>query len=570
MAIWNIKQVDAQLLDNLRRAFRVPEIIARVLANRGIHSVGDSERFFSPSLDLLHDPFLMLGMETAAREVARQITEQGKILVLSDYDVDGTTGASMIYLFLKALGASPSVYIPDRETEGYGLSHRGIDFAVEQEADLLITCDCGINAVGEVDYANHKGIRVIITDHHTPGTDLPEALCILNPKQEGCSYPFKNLCGGGVAFKLISGVAQMLNVDPLHATRHLDLVTLGTAADIVPIVDENRIMVSHGLRLMEKTDKPGLLALLEVCGLADRELTVGKLVFWVGPKINAAGRMGDATRAVRLLTSDNFFESVEMARELDEENRSRQAVQQAIVSEAILKTNAEVDLEIDRAIVLWKDGWHPGIIGIVSSKIKEEYHRPAVIIAMDGKTGKGSARSIPGFDLYENLAKCSEYLDDFGGHPMAAGLNIQVGNLEEFRRAFVRLANGVLSEENMIPSLWIEGEMGLDAIDGRFIDFLKKLSPYGPGNVRPQFVSRRIQIAGSPRLVGDGNHLKFTAKQNGIRFDAIGFNLAKHYQRVITGEPIDIVYVVEENEWQGQKSIQLNITDIKKTREKTP
>jgi len=568
MATWKIKPANPQLVAKLQQEFHVPEIMARVLANRGIHSIKESSPFFSPTIDLLHDPFRMLNMEKAAEEITRQTKARQKILVFGDYDVDGTTAASMLYLFLKSLGADPSVYIPNREKEGYGLSKLGVDFASEKGASLLITTDCGINAFAAVDYANRKGIKVIITDHHRPGNKLPDAFAILNPVQQGCLYPFKGLCGGGVAFKLASAITQAMNVNPQFATQHLDLITLGTAADIVPIKDENRIIVFHGLQRLQNTDKPGLRALLDTSNLTDKELTVGRLIFWIAPRINAAGRMGDANRAVKLLTSDDYLESVRLAKELGGENRSRQTIQQIIVDEAMMKINAEIDLESDRAIVLWKDGWHPGIIGIVCSKIKEKYNRPVVIIAMDGDSGKGSARSIPGFDLYENLSKCFHYLKDFGGHPMAAGLNISLENLENFRYAFVQLANQWLSSEDLVNILDIEGEMDLNVINGRFIDFLKKLAPFGPGNMRPQFVSRNIQISGSPRLVGKGEHLKFTAKQDKTSFDTIGFNLSRYYERLIRGEAVDIAYLVEENEWHGQKSIQLNLRDIKPSGER--
>jgi len=563
MATWKIKPVNLQLVAELQQEFQVPEIFARVLAIRGIHSIKNSTSFFSPDLNLLHDPFLMLHMEKAAEAVTQQIQAGKKIVVFGDYDVDGTTGASMLYLFLKSLGADPLVYIPNREKEGYGLSELGVDFAAENGTDLLITCDCGINAHDAVSYANKKEIQVIITDHHISGNTVPDAYAILNPKQPGCSYPFKELCGGGVTFKLAHAVTQMMNVDSRYATKHLDLIALGTTADIVPIVDENRIIVFHGLQLIRNTEKPGLRALLDTSNLENKELTVGRLVYWIAPRINAAGRMGDANRAVKLLTSNDFFESLRLSKELDRANRTRQVIQKNILDEAIAKINSEVVLETDRAIVLWKEGWHPGIIGIVCSKIKEEYYRPVVIIAMDGNMGKGSARSITGFDLYDTLSKCSDLLEDFGGHPMAAGLNIQVDRLEDFRKTFIRLANESLAPEDLVNTLDIDGEMNLHVINGRFMNFLKKLAPYGPGNIRPLFISRNIQVSGSPRLVGNGEHLKFTARQDDVSYDTIGFNLSKHYEQLIRGESIDIVYVVEENEWKGQKTVQLNLRDIK-------
>ncbi|MFQ6615869.1 MAG: single-stranded-DNA-specific exonuclease RecJ [Fidelibacterota bacterium] len=563
MAVWHIKSADPDLVSRLKDQVQLPEILTRILVNRGIQSVHDLAELFAPELTKLNDPFQMLNMDRASEQVARTVREGKRILVFGDYDVDGITAASMLYLFLSALGVDVSVYIPDREKEGYGLSRRGIDFAVEKGVHLVITCDCGINAHEAVSYANGKGIPVIITDHHTPDVTLPDALAVLNPKQTGCEYPFKHLCGGGVAFKLVSAVAQRLDIPFENVSQHLDLVALGTAADLVPLVDENRVLVYHGLKQLERSDKPGIQALLRKAGVSGAELTVGKLIYWVAPRINAAGRMGDAIRAVTLLTTTDRDQAQTLALQLHNENRSRQVIQQNIVQEVEEKIKREVDLDRDRAMVLWKEGWHPGVIGIVASKVKEAYHRPVVVVSVEGETGKGSARSIRPFDLYEHLSRCARHLTDYGGHPMAAGLTIDSRNLEAFRDEFVALANDSLSRDDMVNALDIEGEMDLNVIDDEFVDFLKKLAPYGPGNSRPRFVTRKTGVLGTPRLVGNGDHLKFTARKNGSSFDAIGFNMARHYEHLITGEPVDIAYEVEENRWKGQVSIQLNIKDVK-------
>lgn len=544
--------------------FRASEIVARVLANRGIDSLESSRPFFEPSLANLHDPFLMKNMDEAATVVARTARNGEKIFIFGDYDVDGTTGSSALYLLLSSIGCDAQVYIPDRLTEGYGLSKQGIDHAKAWGAKLLISCDCGINAVDEVAYARDLGIDVIVTDHHTPSEDLP-ATTILNPKLPDCPYPFKGLCGGGVVFKLIQALAHLLDLGDDAVFEYLDLITLGTAADIVPLTEENRIFVRHGLRRLAETTKPGIRALLETSGLAEKELTVGRLLFWAAPRINAAGRMGDANRAVTLLTTENLLESLELARELDEENRKRQNIQQNIVDDAIMKVNAEVDLESEKAIVLWDETWHEGVIGIVASKIKETYHRPTVIISISNGVGKGSARSVRRFDLYENLTECRSLLDDYGGHPMAAGVTVRRENLESFRQRFCELAGEALGDDDLVNSLDIEGELDLNLIDGRFMDFLEKLAPYGPGNMTPKFVTRNVLPVGNPRLVGKGDHLKFRAKQGSTSYDAIGFNLGNFYEKLIMGKPVDIVHVVEKNEWRGTTSIQLNIRDIKQS-----
>jgi len=563
MTTWKIKTPDTSLVFRLTEEFKTSEIIGRVLANRDIESLESSRSFFDPKLSQLHDPFLMKNMNIAARMVTEKVKSGGRIFIFGDYDVDGTTGSSALFLFLNSLECDAKVYIPDRMKEGYGLSREGIDVAKDWGADLLISCDCGINATDEVAYANDQNLEVIITDHHMPDENLPEAKAILNPKQPGCSYPFKGLCGGAVVFKLIQAVSKLLELDNDLVHQYIDLITLGTAADIVPLTDENRIIVKHGLKSLSKTKRPGLRALLEVSGLGEKELTVGRLLFWAAPRINAAGRLGDANRAVQLMTTENLPESLKLARELDEENRQRQDLQQSMVDEAIMKVNAEIDLEKEKAIVLWDDNWHEGVIGIVASKIKETYHRPAVIISLSNGTGKGSARSVKGFDLYENLTECRELLDGYGGHPMAAGLTLDRENLEDFRTRFSNLAYETLADDDLVNSLDIEGEMDLNLIDSRFMDFLEKLAPFGPGNMTPKFITRHVIPVGNPRLVGNGDHLKFRAKKGETSYDAIGFNMGNHYEKLITGKPIDIAYVVEKNEWQGRTSIQLNIMDIK-------
>jgi len=563
MSTWKIKKPDPQLVSLIQQEFNCSLIIASVMANRNILSKEEAQKFFSPTLESLHDPFLMQDMDKAADRLADCIKNRQNILVFGDYDVDGTTGASTLGLFINSAGGNSEVYVPDRETEGYGLSTQGVDRAEKIGAELIITSDCGITGHDSVDYANSRDIDVIITDHHMPSPELPNAYAVLNPKRDDCSYPFKGLCGGGVTLKLAEAAAKLLEIDPELVYSHLDLITLGTSADLVPILDENRAIVHHGLKSLKKTEKPGLHALLEVSNLLEKELTVGRLIFGVAPRINAAGRLGDANRAVALFSTDNPIEAAEIARDLDEENRNRQDIQQTIVDEALLKVNSECDLQNENAIVLWEEGWHQGVIGIVASRIKEEFHRPTVIIAMENGVGKGSARSIYNFDLYENFTNCAAHLDGFGGHPMAAGMTISKSNLPLFRETFINLANNALSESDLVGTLTIETEMKLSDINGRFMEFLDKLAPFGPGNMRPQFVSRKVEIAGKPRLVGNGDHLKFRAKQNRKTFDAIAFNMGKHYSDLLSGKPFDLAFVVEENEWQGRKSIQLNIRDIK-------
>ncbi|MEA1880938.1 MAG: single-stranded-DNA-specific exonuclease RecJ, partial [Candidatus Marinimicrobia bacterium] len=419
---WNIKHPSEGLVSSLKQEFNTSDIIAKVMANRGVESLENSRDFFNPSLDQLHDPFMMKNMDIAVNRIMQNIQDEIPILAFGDYDVDGTTGASLLYLGLNELNAKVEFYIPDRETEGYGLSAGGIDYAKSIGADLLITCDCGINAFDPVDYANQKQIDIIITDHHIPAKKLPSAFAVLNPKQKGCEYPFKGLCGCGVAFKLISALSEKSGIEQNVGLNYLDLVALATSADMVPILGENRVLVQGGLEKLEQAEKPGIRQLLVQTGLAGESLNVGKLVFGLAPKINAAGRMGDANRTVELLTTSNKARAKELVSILVRENKRRQLIQEDVVNDAIRLVHSQIDLEQDKVVIIGSRGWHPGVIGIVASRIKDEFSRPAIIISFDEEgIGKGSARSIPKLDLYDALTHVSQFLDGYGGHPMAAG-----------------------------------------------------------------------------------------------------------------------------------------------------
>ena len=562
--VWEFTQPDPALVARAREAFDVPEIYARILVERGITSREEGSPFFKPQRERLHDPFLMQNMETAVRRVLEQISAKRPLLIFGDYDVDGTTAAAMLSQFIKSIGGSASTYIPNRQKEGYGLSKGGIEYAVLIGADLLITCDCGINALEMVAYAAEKGVEVIITDHHLPGVELPAAVAILNPKQADCPYPFKGLCGGGVAFKLAQALAERGGHDPELVWQHADLIALGIAADIVPILDENRVIVQHGLELLKSRSRPGLAALWQVAGMAGKSFTIGRLVFGVAPKINAAGRLGDAGRAVDLLTTTNHYQAVSIARELLAENKRRQQIQEQTVEEAIYQVHAEHDLDSEMALVLAGEGWHQGVIGIVAARIRDLFHRPTVIIALENGMGKGSLRSMAGFDLYRALGDCADLLDGYGGHVVAAGLSISADKLPAFRERFVALANDRLTPEKLLPRQLLDGEAGLEVLDRRFIRFINSLEPYGPGNRRPVLASRGVLSAGTPRLVGESAmHLKCAFTQNGATFEAIGFNMADHYEKLLLDQPLDIAYVVEENDWRGKRSIQLQLKDIK-------
>ena len=561
---WSLLNPNQNTVSSVKKAFRTSEVIARVLANRNILNPNLARPFFTPNLDMLHNPYLMQDMDKAVERVLKNIKSGKPIMVFGDYDVDGTTGAAALYLAFQKFGADVTYYIPDREKEGYGLSYHGIEVAKDIGIDLIITCDCGINAFVQVDFANEQNIDLIITDHHTTDTELPKAHAILNPKRKDCEYPFKGLCGGGVAFKLITAVGNELNIPLTDYEEIIPLITLGIAADVVPIKDENRVLVHHGLNILKNLEKPGLKTLLELAGLKG-QVSVGQLVFSIAPRINAAGRLGDANRAVELLVTDDQDKARLLVKELDNENKRRQMIQQAVVDEALLKVNAEVDLKNENALVLANAGWHPGVVGIVASKIKEEFNRPTIIIALENGSGKGSARSVAGFDLYEALTACKTHLDGYGGHPMAAGLTLSNQKLEDFKKAFIDFANERLTKENLQATLTLDSEMALQDITPRFMEFLDKLSPYGPGNMRPKFAIRNVEIAGVPKVIGKtGEHIRFKIKQGLKSYPAVGFGLSNKYEMLITGQPVDIACVVETNEWQGNTSIQMNVRDIKR------
>jgi len=562
---WEIKQTSEDSLQQVIDEFKLPKSIATIMAQRGIIDRENSRNFFYPDLNNLHDPFLMLGMEKSVTYIQKLIEEKKTILLFGDYDVDGTTGTSTMFLFFKSLGVDVHYYIPNRLNEGYGLSNKGIDFAVEIGAKLLITCDCGITAVDKVEYANSKGLNVIITDHHKQSEILPDAFSIINPNQNKCNYPFKGLCGAGVALKLILAICRKIGIPDENALKYTDLVTLGIAADIVPMIDENRIIANDGIRRIELKENIGINALLNSGGLNGKEITIGRLVFWVSPKINAAGRLGDAGRAVKLMTTTNPILARRIADDLEKENKRRQEITINTVENCLFQVQSNSNIDNEHAVILFKEGWHHGVVGIVASKIKENFNKPTIIISLDETgIGRASCRSIPGFDIHSALSKCSEFLVGFGGHPMAAGFSIEKKNIEPFYKAFQKIAFELIKPKQLTPRINIDYSLDINEINSRFLKFLKSMAPYGPRNMRPKFLSRKVNLKGMPRLIGKKNDtLKFSIQDNKSVYDAIGFNLVEKYEYLLSGEPVDLVFEIGENEWNGKKSIQLEIKDIK-------
>ncbi|MFQ5605669.1 MAG: single-stranded-DNA-specific exonuclease RecJ [bacterium] len=538
-------------------------ILANVLLNRGIDNLEDARIFFKPDLNNLHDPFAMSDMHKAVERIEQAVVRSQKVLIYGDYDVDGTTATSMLLRFLKRLNVQVEFYVPDRLLEGYGLSELGIKNAQKNSIDLIITVDCGITANREIALAGQLGMDVIVCDHHQPGAELPQALAILNPKKSDCPYPFKELAGVGVAFKLIQALQKQLNLDPEILQNFFGHVALGSAADIVPLVDENRIFVKFGLENMGTTDNVGIRALLDSVGLNKKNIGTGQVVFMIAPRINAVGRMGDAGRAVRLLTTENEQQAKNIATILEAENRHRRNVDEETFEQAIALIESKYDAENDRVFVLNQDGWHPGVIGIVASRIVEKFYRPTIMIATEDGKGKGSARSIPGFDIYQALNACKHLMLDFGGHKYAAGLTIDIEKITLFRETFARIAADVLTEEMLMPKLIIDAEVELNEINSELLKILNKMAPFGPQNMRPVFLTRKLEVVGTPGIVGK-NHLKFKVRQNGVVMDAIGFNLGELLYRISAGEKnVEMVYTIDENEWQGRSTIQLRVKDLR-------
>ncbi len=566
---WTISvSPSAEKIRRLAEEARVPEAIARILIDRGIDTLDAARDYFNPNLSQLHDPFIMDGMEAAVQRILLALERKEKCLVFGDYDVDGTNGASMLYLFLTRLGGDVEYYTPDRIKEGYGVSHRGIEFARDKGVSLFIAIDCGITAVEQVDYAKRLGLDVIICDHHEPGDTIPDAVAVLDPIKPGCSYPFKHLCGCGVGFKLIQAVAIRIGREEF-AEDYLDFVTLASTADIVPLVGENRVLVRYGLEAINKQPRPGIKALADVAGNKLGKINTGQIVFNLAPRINAVGRLGDAMRAVRLLTCTDPGEAQELAAVMEEENRNRRKIDEDTFQEAQVLAEQHYNGDDDVALVLHQEQWHSGVVGIVASRMVEKYYKPSVMMATVDGVAKGSARSIPGFDVYQALKRCEESIIQFGGHKYAAGLTVELNKLDEFRSAFNAAVRELMTDDLKTPEIRVDIELDLAEITPDFRKRLGEFAPFGPGNMRPVFLSRNLEVLGSPRIVGK-NHLRFKVRQAGTVFDAIAFGMGERLNEVYGRRDLQLVYTVEENDWtpngearQGETTAQLKIKDLR-------
>jgi single-stranded-DNA-specific exonuclease len=563
---WKIREVeDENSVKSLSDSLNISDVLSKLLFLRKITTFSDAKQFFRPSLDTLHDPYLMSGMEVAAKRVIHAITENQPICIYGDYDVDGTCSTALLYMFLKELGANVEFYIPKRLTEGYGLSKEGIDaIKSSKEFSLLISVDCGITAIEETAYANQLGIDVIICDHHQPKDELPDALAVLDPLKPGCDYPFNYLSGAGVAFKLAQGIAEKIGKREMPF-KYLDLVALAGAADIVPLIDENRVLVKEGLDNINSNPRPGIIALIESSNLHPGNLNSGQIVFTIAPRINAVGRLGDAKRAVELLITDSVEEARTLAKVLETENYERRKIDGNTFDDALQLVESSIDLDNELAIVLHQEEWHPGVIGIVASRLVEKYYRPTIMLTTIDGIAKGSARSISNFNIYEALQKCDDMLIHFGGHQAAAGLAVELEKLKEFKDKFNQIVRESINEKDLLPEILIDGKIKLSEITPKFLRILDQFSPFGPENMRPVFLSEGVEVYNNPRLVGN-NHLVVCFKQNGNDkvFDSIGFNMGEYLNLLSDKKTkVDIVYSIDKTVRNGRTYPQLRLKDMR-------
>ena len=569
-------QGDPETVRELSKALGIDQSLGNLLVQRGVKTYDEAKTFFRPSLSDLFDPFLMKDMDKAIARISKAVANNERILVYGDYDVDGTSAVALVFTFLNSFHKEIDFYIPDRDNEGYGISFKGIDFASETNVKLIIALDCGIKSVEKVAYATTKGIDFIICDHHRPGAEIPAAAAILDPKRGDCTYPYKELSGCGIGFKLIQAYAQINSIPFDQLIQYLDLVVISIASDIVDITGENRILAHYGLKLINSKPRPGLEALLRYSAMMKnddgmggcvfvRELTITDLVFMIGPRINAAGRIESGKNSVRLLITKNLDDAKRVAEQINAYNTERKTLDSSATLQAIGMIDENSQLKSARSTVIFHPNWHKGVIGIVASRLTETYYRPTIVLTLSNGLITGSARSVRDFDIYEAVDACSDLLEHFGGHKFAAGLSLKPENLERFSARFESFVSDRLKGIELVPVLEIDSKLPLNVISSRFFSVLKQFAPFGPGNMAPLFLTNGVMDAGGSRIVGK-NHLKLNVVHPEIAggpFSAIAFQQGEQFGMIEKQIPFNICYHVEENEWNGLVNLQLNIKDIK-------
>ncbi|MBU4304831.1 MAG: single-stranded-DNA-specific exonuclease RecJ [Candidatus Omnitrophica bacterium] len=556
--IWNIRSMQLSRQRQLAAELKISPILAQILLNRGIDTPEKAQFYLRCDINDCHDPFLLKDMRKAAERVRQAVSRGEKIFVYGDYDVDGLTSCALLYFVLKQMGADVSCYVPHRVEEGYGVNKAACALLKQQAASLVITVDCGITNIEEVAYLSSVGIDAVITDHHRPHEDkIPDACAVINPLQKKCPYPYKELAGVGLAYKLAQAVVD----GRADISEHLDLVALGTVSDVAALSGENRILVKHGLERLSATKKIGLQALMEVAGIAKRQLSAYHIGFILGPRINATGRMGSAEQALRLLLSDNYANALELARALDAENKQRQKEEAKTLKDALAIMEREINFKHHRSVVLHHDEWHPGVIGIVASRIAERYNRPTILISTKESVAKGSGRSIKNFHLFDTLVQCGHLLENFGGHEKAAGLSILKKNIDDFKKFFNDMAHRMISNEDLLPSIDVDMEIALGLLSEGLISELDRCEPFGMANPRPVFASRDLKLKGRPRLLR-GNTFKLWITDGKVTCEALAGSFSDIDISNIN-DGFSITYSPSMNDWQGISTIQLKLKDIK-------
>ena len=555
---WNILSSENTVVTALAKALSVSEIVAHLLVLRGISTYDDAKSFFRPEIAYLHDPFLMKNMQKAVDRIQAAIANEEKILVYGDYDVDGTTSVAMMYSFLKKQVKEIEYYIPCRYEEGYGISLKGIDYAKENNFALIIALDCGIRAVDQVDYANEKGVDFVICDHHNPAEKVPEAVAILNPKQTDCNYPYKELSGCGVGFKLIQAFCKKNDIDFSEIIEYLDLLTVSIGADIVPMTGENRVFSFYGLQQINTNPRVGLNALMEVAN-KKKDVTISDVVFGVAPRINAAGRIEHAKKAVEILVETDAAKAKLFADKIEENNITRRSLDQSITKEAL----GMIDVQ-KKSTVVHSENWHKGVVGIVASRLIENFYKPTIVLAEKDGILTGSARSVHDFDLYSAIAKCAHLCEKFGGHKYAAGLSIKKENLPQFIEEFEKAVSDTITEDQLMPKINIDKVIDIDAVDDKLYRIIKQFAPFGPKNLSPIFVSKGVVDNGYGKQVGaDKAHLRVNAKRGNGSIPGIGFGMGDLFENIKDNQTFDVCFSIDENEWNGRKSLQMRLRDLK-------
>jgi len=562
---WVLSESDEKAIQSLQEDLKVSRILCDLLVKRGIKTLDKARRFFRPSLDDLHDPFIMKDMDKAVERLEKALENNERILVYGDYDVDGTTAVSLVYGFLVKYYNNMEYYIPDRYEEGYGISIKGIDYSIENGISLIIALDCGIKANAKIDYATKNGVDFIICDHHRPSEKIPEAIAVLDPKREDCEYPYKELTGCGIGFKLIQAFAIRNNIEFEKVQQLLDLLVVSIAADIVPITGENRILSHFGLKKLNENPRPGLVSLIDLSGIHNKDdIKISDIVFYISPRINAAGRMDSGNAAVKLLVSKEVAAAHINADVLNSQNDERRQIDKSITEEAISLFDTDKSLLEKKSIVLYNPIWHKGVIGIVASRMIENFYKPAIIMTdSDERFAAGSARSVTGFDIYNAIAECDDLLVQFGGHKYAAGLTIEKKNIPAFIKKFEEVVARTITKDMLVPEVQLDAELEIGLLNLNFYKIVQQFAPFGPANMRPVFVTRGLSDTGRSSLVGQTkNHLRVEATDQGYYVKGIAFNQSFKYS-LIQKSKFDICYNLDLNEWRGSKNLQMTIKDIK-------